>query len=78
MTSIEAVLYLITNFENILSVGIILEATIQNNFSKFWKSSKEICEVEFCYSWIIISAIHSNLTNVFVVYDFRDLYCNFT
>ena len=45
-----------------LSVAITLEAIIQNNLTKSWRSSREISVVGCRYSQTIVFGIHSNFT----------------
>lgn len=65
----------ITKFENILSVKTTFKAAIRNNFPKSWTSLKEISAAEFCCSYIIISAVYSNLISGSKAYDSMKLSC---
>ena len=62
MTSIKAVVTLMPTLNIFLSVSITLEATIQNNLTKSWRFSREICVARFRYSETIFFGIHSNFT----------------
>ena len=70
MTLIEAVLVtFMPTLSIFLSIAITLKAAIKNNPSKSRKFSSEISAVEFCYSEIIVSEIHTNFTYDSKTYD---------
>ena len=54
ITSIEAILTLMSTLNIILSVAITLEAVIQNNLTKSWRFLREISTVGFRYSETIV------------------------
>ena len=63
MTSTEVILMTLMPKLNIsLSVAINLKAAIQNKLLKSRRFSREISEVEFSYSEIIVFGIHNNFT----------------